>query len=375
MTEKNNNFLQVLIDLIPEEKVLQLLKDRGIGPAKPIKENSNEIWFRTVCHGGDSSKLCYFRDSKSFYCYTNCGFMSLYNFLMEIDNINFTEAVVLVRQMAGISSRKGFQVNSDNNKDVLELERKLLLKNKHKKQKPKVNKLPAIKSDILNYFEDVYFEGWIREGITIDTMEEFNIKWYELEKHIIIPHYNVDDELVGIRRRSLQLKDANNKYMPEIIEGVTYAHALNLNFYGLNKVKDNIKKFKKVIITEAEKSVLQSYSFYGEQSYTIATCGFNISNWHRDMILSMGVEEVILAFDKDFDPVLYDVDNPEKVENYADYERYYNRIVSFVNLFSPYCKVSVIWDSFGLLDIKDSPFDKGKEVFEKLMQKRTIIMD
>ena len=44
-------------------------------------------------------------------------------------------------------------------------------------------------------------------------MQVFGIRWYELEKHIIIPHYNINGELVGIRRRSLQEKDKNNKYI------------------------------------------------------------------------------------------------------------------------------------------------------------------
>jgi len=44
---------------------------------------------------------------------------------------------------------------------------------------------------------------------------------------------------------------------------------------------------------------------------------------------------------------------------------------------SPYCKVSIIFDDIegGLLDYKDAPTDKGKLVFEKLLQSREFILD
>ena len=40
------------------------------------------------------------------------------------------------------------------------------------------------------------------------------------------------------------------------------------------------------------------------------------------------------------------------------------------DLFKPYCNVSVIWDNKGLLDYKNSPTDKGKDVFDELYADR-----
>lgn len=53
-----------LLETITEEQVLTLLEEFGATPYGAIKEN--EIWFNTICHGGDSHKLCYYRNSKSF---------------------------------------------------------------------------------------------------------------------------------------------------------------------------------------------------------------------------------------------------------------------------------------------------------------------
>jgi hypothetical protein len=49
-----------------------------------------------------------------------------------------------------------------------------------------------------------------------------------------------------------------------------------------------------------------AHEFYGENAFVVATCGFNISKWHRDILLSLGIEEVMLGFDKDFELLDYE---------------------------------------------------------------------
>jgi hypothetical protein len=353
-----------LIEHITEEQILNILKGFGAVPFGAFKEN--EIWFNTICHGGNSHKLCYFRDSKSFICYTNCGRMSLFNLIMNVKNCTFSEAIIFIGESIGINNRHGFNTRISNmTQELNKIDRYIQMR------KPKTSEiihLQKIDEHILLYFENnVFYQGWIDEGISIETMILFGIRWYEPEKHIIIPHTNYNNELVGIRRRSLQEKDAKNKYMPEIIENITYTHPLNLNLYGLNKHLQGILKTKKVVIVESEKSVMLAHEYYGENAFVVATCGFNISNWHRDILLSLGVEEVMLAFDKDFDPIEFD-NYEENNEEYQKYLRFVKRLYSLAYKFTSYCRTYIIWDDLGLLNKKDSPFDRGKEVLETLMK-------
>jgi DNA primase len=308
-----------LLEAITEDQILDLLKEFGAIPYGAIKEN--EIWFNTICHGGDSHKLCYFRNSKTFYCYTNCGKMSLFTLVMKVRDCNFSESVNFIARHLGISNRYGFNVKLPRiNQELNQIDRYISLRKS--KIKNQIKNLPRINEKILDYFEtDVFYQGWIDEGISIETMQLFNIRWYESQKHIIIPHYNVNGELIGIRRRSLQEKDKDNKYMPEIIEGIQYTHSLNFNLYGLDKHINGIKKTKKVVIVESEKSVMLAHDYYGKDAFVIATCGFNISNWQRDMILSLGVEEVMLGYDKDFIPTDFE-DVSDNDPEYKKYIRY-----------------------------------------------------
>lgn len=358
-----------LLEHITEEQILGILERFGAVPFGAIKDN--EMWFVTICHCGDSHKLCYYRDSKSFNCYTNCGRMSLFSLIMKVKNCTFPESVTFIANEIGISNRYGFNTRYvSGNQELMKIDRYIQIRKHIKKE---IEHLPKVETTILNYFEeDVFYSGWIQEGISIETMKCFGICWYEVQKHIIIPHANIYSELVGIRRRSLQEKDLKNKYMPETIQGITYTHSLNMNLYGLDKHLPGIKKTKKVLIVESEKSVMLAHEFYGENAFVVATCGFNISNWQRDLLLSLGVEEVMIGYDKDHNPQEFD-DYDRDSEEFKKYERFVNRIYSLAHKFTSYCRTYVLWDNLGLLDKKMSPFDRGQEVLETLMKNKIEI--
>lgn len=378
--EYRNSFTQEVLDKITEEEILNIIYE--ITKEKPFKIKEKEIWFSTVCHGGDSHKLCYFRESKDFYCYTNCGKMNLFSFIMNIRNCSFKEALSFLGARVGLRKRQGI---SSNISPFLKEEQSFLERRKKNRQGTskifKANPIPIIEDSILNYFEPVYYLGWIEEGITIETMQKYNIRWYEARKHIIIPHYNIYGQLVGIRRRTLNEEEIPyGKYMPESVwdkydGSVEFAHSLGLNLYGLNHTKKAIKQSKTVIVVEGEKSVLLSDSYFGDNSIAIATCGFTISNWQRDILLKLGIDEIVIAFDKDFNPLDFE-GKEEQLKNtneYKKYERFCDRLINIGEKFAPYCKVTIIWDRENLLDIKDSPFDKGKEIFERLYKEREEI--
>ena len=365
-----------IISKITEEQVLSVMKDLGV---VPFRIKAKEIWFETICHGGDSHKLCYFREGKDFYCYTNCGKMSLFKLVSNVKGIPFYKSVYYVAKYANVTTRKaGFRTEQFNlcSKEIAQIQAIQEYKNKkrNKDKKPfNPTPIPVLYTNIMNFFEEVYYLGWIREGITIESMEKFGIKWYEQRKHIIIPHLNYNGDLVGIRRRTLNEEEIEYaKYMPETIENITYAHALGLNWYGLYQNKEAIQRSKTVIITEGEKSVLLSDSYFGKDSIAIATCGFSVSNWQCDMLEKLGVQKIYLAFDKDFDSLKFEDDYGnyinQKDKDFKEYLRYYNKILKTGEKLSGFAKVEVLWDRQNLLELKDSPFDKGKEVLGQMLK-------
>ena len=371
-----------LLKLVTTDLVINIMLENG-SPVydKTIDRRTQQecLWFETICHGGDSHKLCYFTESKDFYCYTSCGRMTFFDFIKRVRNAKdsefYSKVVKYIADKVGVSSnsRYGIQENETTKETRIEINNMDSILEK-RGRKEKVFEITQFWNEsILNYFDaNTFYQGWIDEGISIASMKKFNIRWYEVEKHVIIPHYDIEGRLVGIRRRSLKPEDSKNKYMPEFLEGKIFDHPLGLNLYGLYQNKNAIKRNKRAIIVEGEKSVLLSDTYYGDNSCTVATCGFNISDWQLNALLRLGVEEIYLGFDKDFDEKLeYKYKRNSLV--WKNYLRYQERLETLGRRISPYCQVFLLKDTKGLLNIKDSPFDKGQKVYEELVRTKKEI--
>jgi hypothetical protein len=69
-------------------------------------------------------------------------------------------------------------------------------------------------------------------------------------------------------------------------------------------------------------------------------------------------DEIVLCFD-----------NEEKPGE----DKYFNKLYEICKKYNQYCNFSFIYDREGLLGLKDSPTDKGEEVFNKLLRKRVRV--
>ena len=149
--------------------------------------------------------------------------------------------------------------------------------------------------------------------------------------------------------------------------GKEFDHPLGLNLYGLYENKENIKRFKKAVIVEGEKSVLKADTYFNGKSCVVATCGFNVSDWQIRALEKLGVDTVYLGFDKDFDDKYEEVYKADKLL-YDNYLRYNERLRTLAQRLALSFNVFLIKDTQGLLDIKDSPLDKGKDVYNQLIK-------
>ena len=350
-----------VLSSVSVKNVIDILEEHGskvYKTGKDTKTGQNLLWFKTICHNGNSHKLCYFTESKDFFCYTNCGRMSFFDFIKKIKNIkdqNFYEAVKYVPNKIGYrdcqENRNGINLICSADRRLIQ-NALLIMEKVIENQKNKFD-FPLLKEyddKILNYFQKVYYEDWIKLGISIPTMEKYNIRWYEFQKHIIIPHLDINGRLIGIRRRSLKPEDSKKKYMPEFIDGIIYEHSLGLNLYGLYYNKEAIKKYKRVIIVEAEKSVLLSDTFYQDKSVMVATCGFNISSYQIQLLLQLGVEDITIAFDKDFDITQKESYYKDEIlkRNYLNYKQ---KLLNLSNKINNYCNTYLIIDKWKVLEL------------------------
>lgn len=335
------------------EDIHKILKD--LGSKEPKKDYSDNYIYSTVCHHGSSQKLYYYEESKMFHCYTHCGeSFDIYSLVSKAKDITFPQAVQYIVNLTGKRFGFGKAIENIDTEKISDWN----WINKFQK-KDKINtELPKYDETVLDVFLPLPHESWLEEGISYDSHEKYQIGYYISQEKISIPHFDLNNRLIGIRGRATKQEDVDNgkKYMPITIQKKLYNHQLMFNLYGLNHSKEAIKRQRKVCIFEGEKSVLKADTIYGEDNFSVACCSSNITNFHRDILLSLGVEEVIICFDK-----YGENDSEEKIKSYQ------KKLLNFANKFTPYARTFIVFDDFDLLDYKQSPIDKGRKVLERLM--------
>ena len=320
-----------------------------------------ELIFQTVCHntGGGSYKLYYYPDSGYFHCYTSCGDnFNLYELVKRSRDYSFTEARIYINNLLGISSKRTGFISDY----VLTDDWNILNKYTNKKavSNPTTNEFEFYPQGLVEYYKHLHPIEWLNEGIAPRSLEKYRIRYDLTRNRIIIPHFDIDGRLIGIRGRALNMEDSlRGRYRPVAIQGDVLNHSTSSNLYGLHKTKKAIQTIKKIMLFESEKSVLKCDTFFGRNNFTVACCGSNISNYQRDMILNLGIREVFIAFDKE-----HNENAPTETTKYE------NKILNLAAKFCPYLTTYVLWDTEGLLDYQDSPCDKGEGILRQLMKNK-----
>ena len=338
---------------INSDLVIKLMEQLG---ADRYQEKENCIIFPTICHNINSNeaslKLYFYKDTKLFYCYTECGPMNIFKFMQhyyETRDINYDWYKDIYTVVINCSFEQ---------KNSFSKQKKIDFKERYRKNNLK--DLETYNPKILDVFIKKYPSEWLKDRITKSAMDKFNICYSISQNKIVIPHYDLNGNLIGIRGRALNSEDINNfgKYMPMQIENKWYSHPLSLNLYGLNINKENIKKYGYVYIFESEKSVLQLED-YSIPNCSVAVCGSNLNKFQVKILLKeTAPKEIIICFDK---------------EELPGSDNYFNKLWKMCKKYSKYCNFSFIYDRENLIKLKDSPSDCGEEVFKKLLEKRVKV--
>lgn len=110
-----------------------------------------------------------------------------------------------------------------------------------------------------------------------------------------------------------------------------------------------------------EKSCLL-YQTYFDTDISVACCGSSLSNYQVQQLLDLGVEEIIVAFDRQF-----------QEPNDSEFKRLTSNLTKIHNKYKNYTTVSFIFDKHMITGYKASPIDEGKEKFLKLFKERVYL--
>lgn len=369
--QKQREELDNLKESITTEEMRFLLSELG---AQNFDTNTDrhELITNTICHNisDGSMKLYYFTNSFNFHCFTGCGeSFDIFELVIRNNKLKGVDVKLNVainwvlrklgREEKNYKKPEGFGNQAKNKREEIfwmdELEERELI----------VTPMPVHNDMILDLFFKQHHPLFLEDGITHEAMDKFEIMYYEPSNRIVIPHRHYETgNIIGLKSRSLDFSDidAGFKYIPMRIQSVQYSYPTYQNLYGLYQNKKVIRSLKKIIIFESEKSVMQFEAFFPNNNFSVAICGTNMNQLQVEMILNLGVTEVILALDKEYE-----------TENSILGQKMYEKLERMAKGLNLYTKVSIIWDNKGLLGFKDSPSDKGVEVFAELFKNRKIL--
>lgn len=340
---------------LTDEDIIRLVTYLG---ADRYEEKNDCIIFPTICHNENSDeanmKLYYYKRNHRFHCYTDCGenfniyqlFEKRYT-LLGIEYDFYHDIILKIIDGKDFSTEEeGFQSNKYKS-----------IGDRYVRQQTSIEITP-LSRNLLNAFDFYPTVEWLNDGISVEAMKEFDIRYSISQNKIIIPHDDENGQLIGIRGRALNDEDmVYGKYMPVSIEGKMYNHPLGYNLYGLYKNKNNIRRKRFAMAFEGEKSVLQYETMYGrEGNIAVATCGSSLSAYQVHLLIANGADTILIAYD-----------NPASLD-LEEMGKHYQKMKSMCEKYRNLCKIGFIYDAKHLLGAKDSPTDRGRSVFEEVIK-------
>ncbi|MCM3273966.1 DNA primase [Paenibacillus elgii] len=201
--------------------------------------------------------------------------------------------------------------------------------------------------EIMNQFVMYPYFPYIQEGIKYETQVEFQIGFDLFTERVVYPIHNQYGDIVSVKGRTI-----DPLYRQKGVYKFLYLYNFNkmIELYNWHRALYYILDKKEIIIFEGEKSCWLATQF-GYRN-CVAIGGDDLSIYQIQMIKNLGIDiKIILAFDKD--------KNPDDFKKQAK---------KFTNARLVYA----MWDGETKLlseDLKHSPVDLGKGVFDELYKK------
>jgi len=330
--------------------------------------------YNTICHNinGGGYNLAFNKETRSFCCFSECSCSYSLLSLIKKRRELLGEPCSTYQSLKWLCNELGIEFNFKEevkqvNTNIYKWQNTLL---KYTKNYSNATNQIYDKA-ILNYLTPCYYEPWLKEGMTKESLDKFDIRWYNRLQQVVIPVYDDEGNLVGTHDRNTnpELIDYAKYDHLRMLDGTEYKFQMGLVLYGLNMNKADIERTRTAILFEAPKSVIHIDEFY-DYNISVAMFGMNLQKAKLKLLLKYGVNKFIIALDRQYKNVMI---NDEYTKEFLKYREKVDRIIDMIR---PYAQeIGVVWDNDEdrFLGYKDSPVDQGKEVWEKLFERREIV--
>lgn len=305
-----------------------------------LEKKNGEYWGKSPFKDEKTPSFSVRRETGKFYCFATGIGGNAITFLKEYFHISTYEAVEKLKEYLGVKDEGG----TFKPRQVLESSY-ICKKYKPVAQASKPVSANLLDKDCMEKYEDKpdKYEVWRKEGITDEALRFFGVKYDGFSNCLVYPVRNLKGDIVNIGGRTL-IPDFKEKGIRKYTYFSKWNGQMNV-IYGLYENMDAIISRKEIVLFEGMKSVLVARGYGLLNTGAILTSHLNPEQMKLLIKLCVKYQlKVVFALDKEVD---------------VRRDRNIQMLRKFVN-------VEYLYDRKNLLDAKDSPVDKGAQVFKEL---------
>lgn len=306
-----------------------------------LTQKGEEWWGLSCFKDENTPSFSVRRQPPVFFDYSSGIGGNLYTFIRYHDRCSRREAIEKLKEYAGFDGKVSAKALAEDKLSATMVCRKF----SPPQTREKPSKTTVLADDFMDRYESrpEKLQVWRDEGITDAVLDKFLVRYDSFSDRIVYPVRDTSGKIVNIGGRTLD-PAWKEKKLPKYC--YFYSWGTMQTIYGLAENRSEILRKNEIILFEGCKSVLKAASWGIENTGAILTSHLNPSQ--MKILAKLGCN-VVFALDKEVDI--------RKDHNIAKLKNYVN--------------VSFLCDTENLLDEKDSPVDRGEEVFRRLYDRRS----
>jgi DNA primase len=304
-----------------------------------LEEKGGEWWGLSPFKKEKTPSFSVNTEKQKFYDFSSGLGGSVINFVKAYHKCNLDKALMLLEEYIG---------NGENKNTTFHLMcTKVAKKYMYVPPRRAESTVATLPKDHMERYEfnKSKLQPWIEEGIDIETLKKFEVRYDSYSNRIVYPIKNYDGDIINVGGRTLC-----PDYKEKGLRKYTYFHPLGTldTLYGFSENKKDILEKSEIILFEGAKSVMIAHSWGIHNTSAILTSHLNPNQLR--FLVKLGVK-VVFALDEDVD-ITKDIN---------------------INKLKRFVKISWVRNQNGLLQEKMAPVDAGIEVWKNLYERRVGI--
>lgn len=295
-------------------------------------EKNGEYWALSPLKDENTPSFSVRREENSFYDFSSGIGGNVLTFVRYHDKCGYKEAIEKLKIYSGFDG----SVYTHRKLSVTKVAKLFA----PKKKAPKQVKTSVLPDDYMERYEKRAdkLALWEQEGILRASLDKFQVYYDSFSDRLVYPIRDPDGKIVNVGGRTLDPQWKEKK-----LRKYTYFYSWGemKTIYGLAENIESIKEKHEIILFEGCKSVLLADTYGIHNAGALLTSHLNPNQMR--ILAALGCR-VVFALDKDV-PIREDHN--------------IKRLKQFVN-------IEYIWDKDNLLGEKDSPIDRGIDIWNIL---------